>query len=102
MVLDSVLSKAPADDTELLQLLLKLERFDFCIEAIIYAGGRRAARFVPVATEILVLLGLQEAFPCGDNFFFLLWGYYVGFFDVSSYRNLNTFKTLNSLDNSWF
>lgn len=53
MVLDSVLFKAPAHDTELLHFLLKLERFNSCIETIMHPGSIQAAHFGPVANVIL-------------------------------------------------
>lgn len=96
MVLDSVSFKAPAHDTELLYFLLKLERFNSCIETIMHPGSRQAAHFEPVATVISVL-HLREAFPCDVNFCFCG---ILSIFDASSYKNLKPFKTFNGPDNS--
>lgn len=72
MVLDSVLSKTPVHKTELLHLLLKLERCNLCIETIMCPGSTEAAHFVPVAAVVSVFYTYEK--PCPVVLTLLLWG----------------------------
>lgn len=95
MVLDSVLSKVPVHKTELLHLLMKLERCNLCIETMC-PGSREAAHFVPGHfVHMVCVLHLREAFSCGVYSFCGV----LSVFDTSSYKNLKPFKIVVSLHN---